>query len=90
MKKLILASVSALPLLAIAACSDSTDSTTTQSTTPSPEATQPSERAMPPATDGTTTQGIDPRPESGTGGDVQNNSLSDVPEQAPVEPAPAQ
>ena len=40
MKKLILASVSALALFGVAACSDSTDNTTTQSTTP-PATEQP-------------------------------------------------
>lgn len=49
MKKLILASVSALALLGVAACSDSgkgTDSTTTQSTNP-PAAEQPMKPAAP-------------------------------------------
>ncbi|ESY97143.1 hypothetical protein NKI51_15045 [Mesorhizobium australicum] len=49
MKKLILASVSALALLGVAACSDSgkgTDNTTTQSTNP-PVAEQPMKPAAP-------------------------------------------
>ncbi|OBQ74657.1 hypothetical protein [Mesorhizobium erdmanii] len=49
MKKLILASVSALALLGVAACSDSgsgTDKTTTQSTNP-PAAEQPMKPAAP-------------------------------------------
>ncbi|TPK64595.1 hypothetical protein FJ546_11885 [Mesorhizobium sp. B2-4-19] len=49
MKKLILASVSALALLGVAACSDSgkgTDNTTTQSTNP-PPAEQPMKPAAP-------------------------------------------
>jgi len=49
MKKLILASVSALALLGVAACSDSgKDSTTTQSTNP-PAAEQPMQPATPDA-----------------------------------------
>ncbi|MGB3416738.1 MAG: hypothetical protein WBA36_08720 [Mesorhizobium sp.] len=76
MKKLILASVSALALLGVAACSDSgTDNTTTESTTP-PAAEQP---ATPPATDNSTTQGIQPAPSDG--GAMQQ------PEQAPAQPA---
>ena len=49
MKKLILASVSALALLGVAACSDNgkgTDTTTTQSTNP-PAAEQPMKPAAP-------------------------------------------
>jgi hypothetical protein len=50
MKKFILASVSALALLGVAACSDSgTDTTTTQSTTP-PAVEQPMQPATPNAT----------------------------------------
>jgi hypothetical protein len=49
MKKLILASVSALALFGVAACSDSTDNTTTQSTTP-PATEQPMAPATPEAT----------------------------------------
>jgi ABC-type phosphate transport system substrate-binding protein len=70
MKKLVLASLSALALLGVAACSDSgSDATTTQSTTPpageqpiTPDSTAP---AAPPATDGSTTQSITPLPEDG-------------------------
>ncbi|OQM77337.1 hypothetical protein [Manganibacter manganicus] len=59
MKKLILASVSALALFGVAACSDSgTDNTTTESTNP-PATEQP---AAPPAND--TMQ-----PDTGTGTD---------------------
>lgn len=50
MRNLILASVSALALLGVAACSDSgSDNTTTQSTTP-PAAEQPIVPAQPEAT----------------------------------------
>ena len=55
MKKLVLASVSALALLGVAACSDSTDSTTTQGlpdahqTEPAPA--DPAAPATPPATE---------------------------------------
>jgi hypothetical protein len=80
MKKFILATVSAVALLGVAACSDSgTDNSTTQSTNPpaaeepmtpaSPDATTP--QATPPATDDSTTQSITPAPD------------------APAEPAPA-
>lgn len=52
MKKLVLASVSALALLGVAACSDSADTTTTQGV---PDATTtapaPAEPATPPATE---------------------------------------
>lgn len=100
MKKLILASVSALALFGVAACSDSTDSTTTQSVkppateTPAPVTPAPATpEATPPATDNTTTQGIKPMPETGSGGDMQNSEPMDsTPTQPkPVEPAaPAQ
>jgi hypothetical protein len=63
MKKLILASVSALALFGVAACSDNgTDTTTTQSTNPpatepmtpaTPEATPPADNATPPADNST-------------------------------------
>jgi hypothetical protein len=46
MRKLILASASAIALFGIAACSDTADDTTTQSTTPPADTTQP---ATPPA-----------------------------------------
>lgn len=59
MKKLILASVSAVAMLGLAACSDSTDSTTTQSTNP------PAETTTPPAAS------PDMTPDTGTGGDMQ-------------------
>jgi hypothetical protein len=50
MKKLILASASAIALFGIAACSDTADNTTTQSTTPPVEETQPATpEATPPA-----------------------------------------
>lgn len=85
MKKLILASVSALALFGVAACSDSgTDTTTTQSTNP-PAAEQPmvpaTPEATPPATDNTTTQSIDPAPADGA---------TDDGGMPPVQPAPAQ
>jgi hypothetical protein len=64
MKNLILASVSALALLGVAACSDSgTDNTTTQSTNPpgaeqpmqpaTPDAAPPADNTMQPAPDST-------------------------------------
>ncbi|WP_315923893.1 hypothetical protein [Mesorhizobium sp. SP-1A] len=70
MKKFIIASVSALALLSVAACSDSgDDKTTTQSTTPAPadQTTQPATpQANPPAnTDnggGNTMQPAQPKP----------------------------
>ena len=57
MKKLLLASATAIALFGIAACSDTADNTTTESTTPpadttqpaTPEATPPAEPATPPA-----------------------------------------
>ncbi len=88
MKKLVLASVSALALLSVAACSDSTDNTTTQSVPdavePAPAPVDPATPAAPPATDNTTTQGIAPVPETApdAGGDVDNV------EPMPVDPAP--
>ncbi|MGB3389142.1 MAG: hypothetical protein WBA88_14260 [Pseudaminobacter sp.] len=62
MKKLILATVSAVALFGIAACSDSTDSTTTQSTTPPATDTMP--ETTPPAA-------APEAPETGTGGETQ-------------------
>jgi len=87
MKKIVLASASALALLTVAACSDSADTTQTQSVpetqTNAPVQT-PANPATPPATDNTTTQGIEPAPD-------QNNSdaMQDVrpATPAPVEPA---
>ena len=85
MKKLILASVSALALFGVAACSDSgTDTTTTQSTNP-PAAEQPMTPATPdattpPATDNSTTQSITPAPSDGA---VDDGAMT------PVQPAPA-
>ena len=61
MKKLVLASVSALALFGVAACSD-TDETTTQSVD-EPAATETAP-ATPPATDNTTTQSVEPDGES--------------------------
>ncbi|QDY99319.1 hypothetical protein FQ775_02445 [Nitratireductor mangrovi] len=70
MKKLIIASTSALALLGLAACSDNTDMTTTQSTEPEVQETLPLEPTDPnavpleeenaPATDDTTTQSVEP------------------------------
>lgn len=77
MKKFLIASASAVALLGLAACSDSTDNMTTESL---PETEQPVTPA-PPATDDTTTQGIAPTPESGTGGEMP----SSAPEQPPVQ-----
>jgi len=92
MKKLILASVSAIALFGVAACSDSgTDSTTTESVKPpvtEQPATPATPEASPPATDNTTTKSITPAPESGTSGEMQN---TDPMQPKPVEPAaPAQ
>ncbi|MEW9804896.1 hypothetical protein ABUE31_02705 [Mesorhizobium sp. ZMM04-5] len=91
MKKLVLASVSAIALLGAAACSDQTDTTTTQgvpeTTTTEPAAPMPADPAAPPATDNTTTQGIAPSPDAG--GDMQDDQLTPS-EPAPMEPAPAQ
>jgi len=96
MKKLILASVSAIALFGVAACNDSnTDSTTTESVKP-PVTEQPAPvtpapatpEVSPPATDNTTTKSITPAPESGTSGEMQN---TDPMQPKPVEPAaPAQ
>lgn len=61
MKKLILASVSAVALFGIAACSDGTDKTTTQSTTP-----PATEKASPPAAAPAT-----PAPDTSTSGTMQ-------------------
>ena len=65
MKKMLIASASAIALFGLAACSDNTDATTTQSTQPDVIETQPvapADPAMtpPPATDDTTTQSITP------------------------------
>lgn len=66
MKKLVLASICAVGLFGVAACSDSgSDATTTQSTTPPaaehPVAPDESVPAAPaPSTDGSTTQSITP------------------------------
>jgi hypothetical protein len=93
MKKLVLASVSALALLGVAACSDQADTTTTQgvpdSSTTEPATPVPADPAAPPATDDTTTQGIAPAPETAPGGDMQDDEMAPV-EPAPTEPAPAQ
>jgi len=80
MKNIILASASALALLTVAACSDSTDTKTTQSTT-SPPAEQPATppAATPPAA--TPPAATTPAPETGTGGATQG--------QTPAQPAPA-
>ncbi|PSM17764.1 MULTISPECIES: hypothetical protein [Nitratireductor] len=47
MKKLIVATTSAIALLGLAACSDNTDTTTTQSVEPDVQETQPIEPADP-------------------------------------------
>lgn len=64
MKRMLIASASAIALLGLAACSDNTDATTTQSM-PEPIETQPIVPAEPevapvPETDDTTTQSIAP------------------------------
>ncbi len=75
MKKLLIASVSAVALMGLAACSDSTDNTTTQSVPQSdPAQAEPSQvTPAPPATDDTTTQGIAPAPETGSGGEMPSS-----------------
>lgn len=97
MKKLILASVSVLALFGITACSDSADTTTTQSVPsveqPAPATPAPADPTVkvPPATDNTTTQSIDPTPETGTGGEMQSPDAGTQPATPlPAEPAPAQ
>ena len=88
MRKLILASASAIALFGISACSD-TDETTTQSV-PADQTEQPAGEApaaSPPAADNSTTQSIQDRPESGTGGQAPGGADGD---QVPVQPAPAQ
>lgn len=65
MKKMLIASASAIALFGLAACSDNTDATTTQSTQPDVIETQPvapadPSMAPPPETDDTTTQSITP------------------------------
>ena len=82
MKKLILASVAAVALFGIAACSENKDKTTTQSVKPpaSEQSTTVKPEASPPATDNMTTQGVDKAPE--TGGRVQKTD--------PMQPKPAQ
>lgn len=73
MKKFILASASGLALLGLAACSDSTDQTKTQSINPPPaEQAAPAPQAAPPAS---------PAPE--TGGDVQTTPAQPAPPPAP-------
>ena len=65
MKKLVLAGLSGLALLTVAACSDSTDGTTTQSTTPMEEtapATPPATNATPPADDAAPAEPVTPAP----------------------------
>jgi hypothetical protein len=63
MKKFVLASVSALALLGVAACSDSTDNTTTQGV---PDATTtdpaPVDPMAPPATDPAAPAPVEPAP----------------------------
>ncbi|WP_378949903.1 hypothetical protein [Mesorhizobium sp. ANAO-SY3R2] len=67
MKKLILASVSAVALFGIAACNENKDKTTTQSVKPpaSEQSTTVKPEASPSATDKMTTQGVDKAPETG-------------------------
>ncbi len=70
MKNLILASVSALALFGVAACSDTADNTTTQSVP------QTEEQTPAPAT---------PAPETGTGGAMQNTPTEPAPAPAPAQ-----
>ena len=80
MKKLVLASVSALALFGVAACSD-TDSTTTQSVEePAAVETAP---ANPPATDNTTTQSVEP--DNGMNNDASGGSVEPAPAPAPAQ-----
>lgn len=67
MKKLILASVSAVALFGIAACNENKDKTTTQSVKPpaSEQSTTATPDAAPSATDKMTTQGVDKDAETG-------------------------
>ncbi|WP_457938123.1 hypothetical protein [Mesorhizobium sp. 10J20-29] len=74
MKKFLVASVSAVALMGLVACSDSTDNTTTQSVPQAEPGMEQPVTPAPPATDNTTTQGIEPTPETGTGGDLQGTS----------------
>ena len=61
MKKLVLASVSALALLGVAACSDSADTTTTQGV-PQTDQTQPADPMAPPPAGGTEPAPAEPAP----------------------------
>lgn len=89
MKKLVLASVSAVALFGVAACSDSTDTTTTQGVPdtqmnePAPAPVDPATPATPPAIDDSTTQSIEPAPQP------QGSDDSLAPMDS-MEPAPAQ
>ncbi len=88
MKNVILASVAAVGLLGMAACSDSgTDKTTTQSTNPPATESQPSTTPMTPDT--SASPNATPALQSGTGGDMPANEPSDG-AMKPVSPAPAQ
>ena len=92
MKKLVLASVSALALFGVAACSDATDNTTTQSvpeTQMNEPAPMPADPATPaaPEVDNSTTQSIEPAPSV----DENPHAVEPVPmEPAPAAPAPAE
>ena len=92
MKKLVLASVSALALFGVAACSDATDTTTTQSVPetqmnePAPLPVDPATPVTPPAVDNSTTQSITPAPDAG---DMPSAEPAPM-EPAPVQPAPAE
>lgn len=94
MKKLVLASVSALALLGVAACSDSSDSTTTQSVPdtqmnePAPAPVDPSTPAAPPAVDDSTTQSIDPAPAAPAPDGSPDGSMTPMDSDG-LEPAPA-
>lgn len=94
MKKIILASASAIALLGLAACSD-TDDTTTQSTVPEVQQTEPAAPTMtptPPAadeptTDDTTTQSVEPESPDADEPAATDDGMLD--EEKPAE-APAQ
>lgn len=76
MRKFVLASATAVGLLAIAACSDSgTDNATTQSTTPPATESQPSTSTMSPET--SATPNVTAAPQSGTGGDAPASEPGD-------------
>jgi hypothetical protein len=84
MKKLILASASAVALLGLAACSD-TDDTTTRSIE-SPDASQQRQSTPQPAQPNT--QAVPPAPQTGTGGDIPGSDPGNRVTE-PAQPSPA-